>query len=406
MSKKEKKKPDTSILEGRKYSKSNALVNAKGKSSLLGHKLFAVGLQQMSLDEKTGELESTLYGTDLRQIFGKENSGSFYEQIKELVEPVKGKESFMDYRFVYSDDTTKKIEAYNLVTGCTFENGVLNIKYNKAITDQIYELKSNYTVYALSETMQLKSLYSFRLYEILKAEYDYQAHGAKKMGMTVDNNTEFILEINLTDLKLRLGIIDPTANKEILKAIKKVNPDYDEIEELADSQKDNLKYAKYSNFKRLCLERPKKELAEKTKLSFEYKEQTNGRGGKVVGIRFFIKFKRNNSEQEVNVLKEVSEEQKENVLDEIIEIIDEKLKLKEYRAIAEAANYNTELIKKQYEALEKKGTDIKNLVGYLISAVREDYETNVKKKLVENSFNNFEQNTYDFEELEKKILDN
>ncbi len=38
--------PDFTILEGKYYSKSNALVNAKGKGSLLSQKLFAVGIQQ------------------------------------------------------------------------------------------------------------------------------------------------------------------------------------------------------------------------------------------------------------------------------------------------------------------------------------------------------------------------
>ena len=392
------------ILTGKRYSKSNALVNAKGKTSLLGQKLFAVGIQQAERDEKTGRLVSTLYGTDLRAIFGNK-SGSFYDQIRELVEPIKGKPSFMDWRVVYTDDASQSIEAINVITDCKFENGVLTIKYNDSIADQIYELKSNYTVYSLEETIPLKSLYSFRIYEILKSEYDLQSHRTKRMGMSVDPNKAFVLEMDLTDLKLRLGIIDPTTNKDILKAIKQTNPDYDYIEELSKDQKENLKYIKYSNFKRLALDRAKKELAEKTLLSFDYDEIKNGRGGKVVGIRFYIKFHKKDYVEDTK--KVLTEEDKDNALEEIMEIIDEKLKLREYKSIAEAAGYDVDLVRKQYAAIQNKSTDIKNLVGYLIEAVREDYEEpSIKRAKSNNSFNQFKQNSYDFDELEKQLLDN
>lgn len=392
------------ILVGKKYSKSNALVNAKGKTSLLGQKLFAVGVQQVGRNEETGRLESVMYGTELRAIFGN-NSGSFYEQIKELVEPIKGKPSLMDWRVVYTDDTTKTIEAINVITDCKFENGILTLRYNDSIENQIIELKKGYTVYSLEETIPLKSLYSFRIYEILKAEYDLQAHRARKMGMTVDSNKVFVLEMELTDLKLRLGIIDPTINKNILKAIKKTNPDYDYIEELSKEQTDSVKYIKYSNFKRLALDRAQKELSEKTHLSFDYEEIKNGRGGKVVGIRFYIKFRKDDSVTEIK--GELADDEKDNALEEIMDIIDEKLKLREYKSIAEAAGYDVELVRKQYNAIQNKGTDIKNLVGYLIEAVKEDYEEpSAKKAKRSNSFNNFKQNTYDFNELEEQLLDN
>ena len=54
------------------------------------------------------------------------------------------------------------------------------------------------------------------------------------------------------------------------------------------------------------------------------------------------------------------------------------------------------------DAIQNKSTDIKNLVGYLIEAVREDYEApSVKRAKSSNSFNQFKQNSYDFDELEK-----
>jgi len=394
--------PDFSILEGKYYSKSNALVNAKGKGSLLSQKLFAVGIQQAEKDEKTGIISSTLYGTDLRKIFGAKN-GSFYDQIKEVVQSVKGKPSLLDYRLVYADDATERVEAINVITDCTFENGVLNFRYNTKVNDEIYRLKSNYTTYALSETMGLKSIYSFRLYEILKAEYDKQSYVAHKNGRNLNNEKAYVLEINLTDLKLRLGIIDPSIDKEILKAIQSDNPDYNLVEELAKGQKDGRKYSKVSNLKTYALNRAKDELAEKTSLSFEYEEIKSGRGGKVVGIRFFIRLKNKGKKDIIDITPEITEEMKENTIDEINDYIDEKIKIKDLKTIAEEADYDINKIKKQYDLMKKKKNKIDDIVAYLIKAIRDDYSEPVTKV---NSFNSFEQNHYDFKELERKLLDN
>ena len=379
--------PDFSILEGKFYSKSNALVNAKGKGSLLSQKLFAVGIQQAEKDEKTGIISSTLYGTDLRMIFGAKN-GSFYDQIKEVVQSVKGKPSLLDYRLVYADDATERVEAINVITDCTFENGILNIRYNTKVNDDIYRLKSNYTTYALSETMGLKSIYSFRLYEILKAEYDKQSYVAHKNGRNLNNEKAYVLEINLT---------------EILKAIQSDNPDYNLVEELAKGQKDGRKYSKVSNLKTYALNRAKDELAEKTSLSFEYEEIKAGRGGKVVGIRFFIRHKGKEKKDIIDITPEITGEMKENIIDEINEYIDEKIKIKDLKAIAEEADYDIENIKKQYDLMKKKKNKIEDIVAYLIKAIRDDYSEPVTKV---NSFNSFEQNHYNFAELERKLLDN
>jgi plasmid replication initiation protein len=394
--------PDFTILEGKYYSKSNALVNAKGKGSLLSQKLFAVGIQQAEKDEKTGIISSTLYGTDLRMIFGAKN-GSFYDQIKEVVQPLKGKPSLLDYRLVYADDATEKVEAINVITDCSFEDGILIIRYNTKVNDDIYRLKSNYTTYALSETMGLKSIYSFRLYEILKAEYDKQSYVAHKNGRNLNNEKAYVLEINLTDLKLRLGIIDPSIDKDILKVIQSDNPDYDLVEELAKEQKDGRKYAKVSNLKTYALNRAQKELAEKTSLSFDYEEIKAGRGGKIIGIRFFIRLKSKEKKDIIDITPEMTEEMKENVIDEINDYIDEKVKIKDLKTIAEEAGYDIDRIKKQYDLMKKKKNKVDDIVAYLIKAIRNDYSEPVSKK---NSFGNFEQLQYDFDDLESKIIDN
>lgn len=398
-----KKQKDFSALDGKYYSKSNTLVNAKGNSSLLTQKLFALGIQQAEIDEKTGILSSTIYGTDLRKMFGNSN-GSFYEKIKEATIQVQGQPSLLDYRLVYANDASETIEAINVITDCKFEGGVLTMRYNTKVNNDIYRLKANYTTYALSEIMPLNSKYSLRLYEILKAEYDRQSYIAHKTGRTNDGKA-YVMEINLTDLKLRLGIIDPSIDKKILNAVQAENPDYNLIEELAMTQKDGRKYKKASNLKANVLDKACEELAEKTNLSFEYEDVKAGQGGKIIGLRFFIRY--NNSKKSDAEGEEtstgLSENEREAVIDEIFDYIDEKVKPKDLKAIAEAAGYDFEKVKKQYDIAKKKKKAVPDIVGYLIRAIKEDYSEPVPMK---NGFTNFEQNVYDFEDLEKRLLDN
>lgn len=76
-----------------------------------------------------------------------------------------------------------------------------------------------------------------------------------------------------------------------------------------------------------------------------------------------------------------------------------------------------------YELSQHAG-NIDNLTGWLISAIRNDYQSReaenermtksvkgratsgkTRKRVARNSFNDFEQNEYDFEELEQQIIE-
>jgi hypothetical protein len=109
------------MLSNVTYKKSNTLITAKGKSTLLGQKLFAIGiLMAKELDD--GSLEAIIPGTYLRKALGR-NNGSFYDQIVALVEPQKNKASLLDWRIIYKDKEEQKIEASNVITDVSFHDG-------------------------------------------------------------------------------------------------------------------------------------------------------------------------------------------------------------------------------------------------------------------------------------------
>lgn len=409
MGRKKKDSPDSydlSLLSGKQYSKSNALINAKGKTSLFCQKLMAIGIQQAEEDEE-GNLTTTIRGTDLRKIFGNKN-GSFYQEIKELVEPVKGKPSLLDWRVIYTDDATERVEAINIISDAKFEDGVFSFSFNKKVKSQVWELKSNYTIFSLTETIPLKSIYSFRIFELLKAELDKQQYRAKKNGTYRPGDT-YITDINLTDLKLKLGIIDPNTDRKILDAIKKDNPDFDMIEDLAKGQKDTAKYRRFSDFREATLEVAKKELEVKTSISFDYEQLKSGRGGRTTGIRFFIHSKQDERVEVIDTqekpVSEISEAEKYGIAFQTQVMLGTELfSMEDVLVIIKAANYDMDRISNAYNLFKKSKTTIDNPTGWMIDAIKKDYRPSKGK--VNHAFNSFPQNSYDFNALEEALLDN
>lgn len=407
MGRKKKDAPDTydlSLLSGKKYSKSNALINAKGKTSLFCQKLMAIGIQQAEEDED-GNLTATLRGTDLRKIFGNKN-GSFYQEIKELVDPVKGKPSLLDWRVIYTDDSTERVEAINIISDAKFEDGVFSFSFNKKVKSQVWELKSNYTIFSLTETIPLKSIYSFRLFELLKSELDKQQYRAKKNSTYRPGDT-YITEINLTDLKLKLGIIDPNTDRKILDAIKKDSPDFDMIEDLAKNQKDTAKYKRFSDFREATLEVAKKELSEKTSLSFDYEQLKSGRGGRTTAIRFFITSKQDRREESTVVntesSSEMSEAEKYTITFQAQTVLGTELfTMEDVLSIVKAAAYDLNKITKAYKLLKKSKQTINNPTGWMIEAIQKDY----KIPAPANKFKDFNQVDRDYDLLEQELLEN
>lgn len=112
--------------------------------------------------------------------------------------------------------------------------------------------------------------------------------------------------------------------------------------------------------------------------------------------------------------KKDPEDEKDDVYNAVFDMLKDYPEVTEenIRAIAKAARKNnvtsiTEIQKRIKDALSRKekGKNIPNLTGYIISLMKK-YDDPAKNRNTTNAFNNFEQNTYDFDELEKDILDN
>ncbi len=385
---------DQLIVSSKMYKKSNELINAMGKGTALSQKLFAIGMQNIHVDE-TNNVVATIYGTELRKMF-KSSSGSLYEHIEALCDrQIKGATIF-DWNLLMKDKEKGKIEAHQVVTDASFKNGTLTLRYNNSLTDKIINLQKDYTVLSLSDTLSLKSVYSLRLYEMLKSAYDYQRAVTKRQG-------ELVLEYWITELKLELGVINSGGSKEIKAELEKDFPDYDRIEQLAEKT-GQTKYKEYKIFNRNVLSKARDELNKKTSLHVDYEPVKNGR--KTVKIRFFVTKK----ELEKFQTEEITQVNKDEILDDLINLMHDDFKIREIREIAEFAKYDYDKIEKAYTYMTNYNSTVEVPIAFMKDCIKNEYYGNTSKPKTasKNAFFNFDQrNDYDdFDELERQLLDN
>lgn len=377
-------------LHATAYQKSNTMITSLSSPTLLCNKLLMISTI-LAQPQQDGSFIAKVPGAVLRKIFANK-SGSFYDRIYETTVDSNNSSSLMGYIAIYKDEENKTFSASRLITDANFDGNVLYLRYNSSMAKYIFNLKTNYTKFDIDQMMSLKSIYSWRLLELFQSNINLKDWENEKKH--ISKQDAYILKVDMTDLKLMLGIID-SSNKAVIKGIKSNN--YDIIEQIDT----NAKMARYGNFKRDVLDHAQKEIAEKSNIKYDYEPIRTGKGGKVTAIIFKIYHKND------DVVKEIPKIQydEDDVIDCIREFIPaDILKTKELRILIKDAAGDIEKIRKAWNIAEERG-NITNIMGFMRKAIRDDYEAS--KPLVNNKFNNFEnRRDYDFDELERTILTN
>ena len=371
-------KPDEKLntLSPRTYAKSNTLIQAKGRASALSYKLLALAIREAKMEN--GDIVAIFSGKTLRKLLGT-TSGNLYVEIQHLIKPNDpGKSTILDWKLYIENDEQQRLIGMNVVTTAEFKNGILKLTLNKALASHIFNLKANYTVLSLTEVFALSSGYSVHMYEIFRSYIDRE----KALGHGTESDV-FSLYYNLDELRVEVGVDYP-------------------------DQKKDRKYLKYAEFRRNVLERIKTDISACTSIIVEY--QTEKKGRSVTGIRFLLREKLP-KEQQIGDVKS----QNDSILEAIRALLaEEHLPDADLEAIYESADGNLDKVCEAYDASQKAGK-IDNFTGWMIAAIKNGYATRSKKSSIEknrtaeikkDSFNNFEQNTYDFEKLEKSLLNN
>lgn len=84
-------------------------------------------------------------------------------------------------RFTFEDIINKTYSAKPFFQDITYKDGYISAIFNQLLSDMLFKLKQFFTTYNLVEYIRLKSVYSMKLFEILKS---YESLGEVTISMT------------------------------------------------------------------------------------------------------------------------------------------------------------------------------------------------------------------------------
>ncbi len=350
------------------FKKSNFLISAKYKSTLLENKILMLGLVSVKKNEK-GKLVSEMKASFLREMIqeGKKN-GSFYDQL--LATSLK----MTDRKFIIQDEDG--FDIFHLTPRAKYEKkvGVFKIFWEDELEKYLYMVQKNYTPFSIKMFMQFDSVFTFRLYEILKSKM-YIPKFAED-SVAVEGYYKIVM--SLAELKLDMGAVDASEAKVqgvLFPAVgkKSKDPDFEKAVSVANSKT----YEKWQTFKDHCLEKAVKEINKKTDIEVTYEPLKSGRGAKVISVAFYVKKKMAMVESKP---KTGTIDEQFDIMEKIQDIIEEKVSLKDINALATEASYDVGLVRRAYDYVKRIPSEKESLVGYMIWAIRHNFPEPVKSK--------------------------
>ena len=388
---------------GIRYSKGNALISAKYKSTITENKLLNCAIANV----KNGEVDSEgsvivrMSRSQLSKLMGWK-AGTYFSNLDKTAEMLSGRV------MGYSNPDTESFEYVPLITKAKYENNELTIRFAPEMKDKLIQLTNNFTVLDLGVITSFKSNYSLRLYEILKSKA-YIPKGE----MAIDSN-KIRVDIDVAELKFEMGTINIEVGgvKKTLIETSKSNvngtPDYNKaLEKVKEQTNDDWRH-----FKR-TIDKAVEEINEKTELNVSYEPSAReGKGGRIKSLYFYIdktpvSLKKEEKAEEAKApLMEYSED---DLVDEVLDLACEieRIKVSECRAIIKAAGYDLEKVRVAHEAAKQQKEFKTSYTAFMIWAINEGITPNEKSSnsgSVKNGFNDFNQRKYDYEELERVAL--
>lgn len=343
--------------------KSNFLISSVYRATLLENKVLALALTKVNLNEE-GRPVAVLKTKEIKQVMNV-TGNAMGTYLKDVATSLAGRTMFIE-----SDDGSFK--CMNLVGVVTYQSGsgTMEIKFEPETKDYIYDLKANFTMLNIPMMLSFKSGWSYRLYELLSSKAYHS-----KYDKSTDN--VFHIKFGVSEIKLHLGTVQikddkGKINRDIQRELEKKEIDYDHI--VNDLVHEKLKsFDKWCDFKRRVLDVAVDEINEKSDLKVEYDLLRGGRGGKIYGIDF--KVTRQNT-----VVDPVKKEpipiptgdQLDSMVDEVMDLIEERIRVSEAKALLKAAGYDLDRIRNAYDLACKQG-EIHNLIGWLTAAIRHTY---------------------------------
>ena len=408
--------------------KSNMLIHRYGSVDMLSEEILLVALatakkhrrediqgtvlekryqdinEKIHLDLSEG-LISTFTNKELKKLLNIKSS-EYYTKLDDLM----NNDVFAGtWNLVYKEGNT--IARKFIVDGTKYDSdtGRIYIKWKPEIEDKITDLKENYTRLDPLIMRKLRDINSWSLYQILRSEIGKQEGIRKKNGVAFKD--EYEITYNLSELKfLTMAIkVDTASKSDDEKACRNLisQGDFDSAEEVLSKEK--RAYSEWRDFKRRILEKASKKINGFKKADYnendeEYLSQCAQNSPTDIHFRYVPRYK-NRSVSEIsfyvswtrsygkNILPatetidaiDVEAIDIDEILEDIEELIEEHVSLKDLRNIAKTANYHMERIEKAYEYVRTIVQDYEedHLVEYLLAAISKGYTLDGMDETVE-----------------------
>ena len=385
---------------------SNDLSRAKRKANLLEEKVELLAISRLKTDMRIKEKRDgagnsyevkyvVLRAGEIQDVMGRSDWGT-YQEIRSSCIALKQKiimlESKEDHQFLLR----------SLYEDIIYDRGTVTIEFSPSMEMYFMNLSANFSKYSLALCFRLSHEGSLQLYKSLKTEM-YRLPSITP-GATQDELPGLEISYSLADLRMCLGIVD-LQQPQLQNEMNKKHPDFDKINNLEKKPK----YARFCDLEKRLLIPGIEDINENTDIYVaEMRKNKAGQGGKITGVTFVIKWNAKYEAARGPVVakpeKKLSESEKADFLDLVLDLVPEKIKVRDAQAIAKAVDYNEDRLKKAVDAL-LSSKHVDNPVGFIIEASKNGWERSVAgtKK---NEFNNFSQNTYDYDELEKTLVAN
>ena len=201
------------VMESKRITKSNAIVNASYRFSLNELRILLYGLSHIDPRADDFPMFHRVRVKDLADFYdiGEKDRGSFYDNIKEALIT-----KFWNREFSYYDEDRDEVvkRMFLIEVAHGRKDGTLAYEYNPKIKKELQKLSKRFTSYFLTNVAGMKSAYAVRIYEIA-----VMCLNASKKPKTTFNRT-------VEDLKHTLGISDKYKNffdmkKRVLEAAKR-----------------------------------------------------------------------------------------------------------------------------------------------------------------------------------------
>lgn len=396
---------DSSIL-----SKSNLLITSKFKSTLDCQKVMFIALlkfqeKQYYIDEH-GQPVIEMPAAELKNSINS-NSHSIYSRLDSIAQQM------TSTSFGITVPEQEMFDYISIITRASYIKGTFRVVFNAELMNTIQHMKTGFTKLPRQIMMSWKTVYGYRMYEILRQRAFYPAnYTGKHTGL-------FQADFDLYEFRLLLGVTNSNLDS-VQRVLRNTNPpDY---KKACEASPEKI-YNSWRELQRNVIVPAVKEICENpiSDIKIEYIPKKKAHN-EVYGITFIIKtrefFENQQKEDEVYPMEIKNNEIKPKLSDSdrfvICMQVCDKLREIGYSinyanviSLCEEANYDISIIDNAINVLKNSNnSSIKNVVGWLISAIRNPFTEPVHgKQKAGNSFNDFPQRTYDFDEIERIAME-